>query len=187
MGRSTVDLVEYSPAWAQAFAIERPRVAEVFGSSVVAIEHIGSTAVPGLVAKPTIDIAVGLNEIAALFPNVGALEALGYEFRPEARFNDTHWFLRRIEDDERTHHLHVVELPHPDWDEWISLRDYLRASPGARDRYAAEKRRLAALHYANRRAYVEAKTTIVRQLLAEASAHGQPPPSGRVASQNGGQ
>jgi GrpB-like predicted nucleotidyltransferase (UPF0157 family) len=169
MGRSTVDLVGYSPEWEVEFRRERQRLAAIFGSSAQSIEHIGSTAVPGLVAKPTIDVAVGLDDITVLFGKVPDLEASGYEFRPEAKFHDQHWFLRRIVGDERTHHLHVIQLPHPDWDEWLSFRDYLRASQEAAHRYASEKMRLADLFYAERGKYVHAKTAIVRELLAEAT------------------
>lgn len=174
MGRSTVDLVEHSPRWAEEFQAERRRLVSVFGTTARAIEHVGSTAVPGLVAKPTIDIAVALDDMTVLRGRVAELEALGYELRPQAAMHGRHQFLRRIEGDERTHHLHVVQVPVPNWDEWIALRDYLRSEPDAAHRYGVEKRRLAELYHSDRNRYVEAKTPIIQQLLGEALA----PPGG---------
>ena len=166
MGRRTVDLVEYSPAWAEDFLRERDALAAALGPAALVIEHIGSTAVPGLIAKPTIDIAVGVRTIDELRPRRADLEALGYEWR--AGFHEAHQFLRKIVGDERTHHLHVIVWPSDEFDKWIAFRDYLRASPAAAAAYAQAKRDLAARHYTDRGAYVEGKTDIVRRLLAEA-------------------
>lgn len=166
MGRRTVDLVEYAAEWRLDFERERAALAGALGSTALAIEHIGSTAVPGLVAKPTIDIVIGVAAIDDLAPCRERLEALGYEWR--AGFHHDHVFLRKIVGDERTHHLHVIVYPSDEFNEWIAFRDYLRANPEAAQVYADEKRRLAARFYADRGPYVEAKTTIVRRLLDEA-------------------
>lgn len=167
MGRSTVDLVEYSAEWPLEFARERSALAGVLGETALVIEHIGSTAVPGLVAKPTIDIAIGVAAVDELVPHRESLKRLGYEWR--TGFHEDHLFLRKIVGGERTHHLHVIVYPSPEFDEWVAFRDYLRASPEAARAYADEKRELAERFHEDRGAYVEAKTGIVRRLLDDAS------------------
>jgi GrpB-like predicted nucleotidyltransferase (UPF0157 family) len=168
VGRSTVDLYEYDPSWPRRFELARADLVEACGALVVAIHHIGSTAVPGLIAKPTIDIALVVSSIEDFVANVVAVERLGYEYRPTAQFHEEHLFLRRIEDDERTHHLHVISRTCRDLDDWLVLRDHLIRDPEAARRYAAVKRAAAHRHYANRGAYVEEKTPIVAELLEEA-------------------
>jgi GrpB-like predicted nucleotidyltransferase (UPF0157 family) len=170
MGLHTVDVTPYDPAWPGAFAAERTRLAAIFGPSARVIEHIGSTAVPGLPAKPTIDIAVGFDDLADFHRGREATRHFGYEYRPAAAFYDGHLFYRKVRDGERTHHLHVLRLPSADLDEYLALRSYLREHPEAARRYADTKHRLAAEHYNDRRAYVAAKTAIITDLLAEAHA-----------------
>ena len=168
MGRVTVDLCEYDAAWAHQYEAARRELEYTLGDLVVAIHHIGSTAVPGLIAKPTIDIALVVSSIDGFIGSVDAVERLGYEYRPTATFDDDHLFLRRIEDDERTHHLHVISTLCPDLDDWLDFRDLLRRDPSAARRYADVKRALADRYYTDRGTYVEAKTPIIEQLLAEA-------------------
>lgn len=163
VGRRTVDLVEYSPDWEEDFRQERARLAEVFGPVALVIEHIGSTAVPGMVAKPTIDIAVGVAKIEAVTEVREALERLGYELR--SGFHANHRVLRKIKNDERTHHLHVVAYPSEEFNRWIAFRDHLRESDDAAREYAEVKRELAERYHNNRGAYVEAKTEVVERLL----------------------
>jgi GrpB-like predicted nucleotidyltransferase (UPF0157 family) len=167
VGRSTVDLYDYDPSWPERFESARADLLEACGALVVAVHHIGSTAVPGLIAKPTIDIALVVSSIGGFVANVGAVERLGYEYRPAAKFHDEHLFLRRIEGDERTHHLHVLGDTCRDLDDWLAFRDYLRSEPDAARRYANVKIAAAERHYADRGAYVEAKTPIVTELLDE--------------------
>ena len=171
MGRRTVDLVEYSEDWPRQFERERAALADALGPTALAIEHIGSTAVPGMIAKPTIDIAVGVANIDDLPPHRSALEALGYEWR--TGFHADHVFLRKIVGDERTHHLHVIVWPSAEFDQWILFRDHLRTSPAAATEYAAVKRELAARFYSDRGAYVEAKSEVVRRLLSVAQPGGK--------------
>jgi GrpB-like predicted nucleotidyltransferase (UPF0157 family) len=154
--------------WSTQFAEAERELAAALGDLVVGVHHIGSTAVAGLVAKCTIDIALEVRSIAEFVDAVPVLEALGYEYRPASWFDDEHAFLRRIRGDERTHHLHVVAEGHAAVEDWIDLRNWLRTNPDAVRRYADVKRRLAETHYADRSAYVDGKTAIIQQLLAEA-------------------
>ena len=167
MGRRTVDLYDYDTEWPTKFADAQRELVDALGDLVVDVHHIGSTAVPGLVAKSTIDIALEVRSIAEFVDAVPEFEALGYEYRPTSWFDDGHAFLRRIRGDERTHHLHVVVQGHAAVADWLDFRDWLRANPDAAQRYADVKRQLAEVHYADRYAYVDAKTAIIEQLLAE--------------------
>jgi GrpB-like predicted nucleotidyltransferase (UPF0157 family) len=104
---------------------------------------MGSTAVPGLAAKPVIDVSVGLRRLE-LSPNqIAAVEALGYEYLGENGLPGR-LFFRRSEGGRRTHHLHVVEMDGKHWHRHRAFRDYLRSHPNEAGRYAAEKLRLAA-------------------------------------------
>ncbi len=168
MGRRTVDLYEYDAEWSTQFADAEHELVAALGDLVVGVHHIGSTAVPGLVAKCTIDIALEVRSMAEFVDAVPEFEALGYEYRSTSWFDDGHAFLRRIRGDERTHHLHVVVQGHAAVDEWLDFREWLRANPDAARRYGDVKRRLAEVHYADRYAYVDGKTAIIEQLLADA-------------------
>ena len=168
VGRRTVDLVEHDAQWAAQFADVERELTAALGEIVVGVHHIGSTAVPGLVAKCTIDVALEVRSIAEFMEAIPELEALGFEYRPTSWFDHDHAFLGRIRVDERTHHLHVVAEGYAGVSDWLDFRDWLRANPDAVRRYAVVKRRLAEVHYADRRAYVDGKTAIVEQLLAEA-------------------
>src|SRR5262245_28537172 len=164
----TVQLVPYHPEWARAFLEERSQLHEALQAIGCQIEHVGSTAVPGLPAKPILDIAVGLPALTSLDAIITVLARAGYLYRGDAGEQGGHIFVRESAPLIRTHHVHVVELGGPQWKAYLDLRDFLRGSHEARDTYSAEKHALAELHSSDRDAYTEAKDPIVRRLLAEA-------------------
>ncbi len=145
-------LVEWDPAWPARAAEEAGLVRVALGA--VAVEHIGSTAVPGLVAKPVLDLLAGLRPLD-IAPGVPAMEALGYEYLGEYGIPGREFF--RKGGDERTHHVHAVELGGPLCEGHLAFRDYLRARPDEAERYAAAKRELAAAAGGDWDAYVDAK------------------------------
>ena len=167
--RGIVRLAPPDAAWADAFESERTRLAEALAGIAYAIHHVGSTSVPGLTAKPILDLAMGVDEADALVVRP-PLEALGYEYRGDGGDDGGHLFVLLSAPQVRTHHLHVVRTGDPQLPRWLRLRDHLRVSASARERYARAKRDLAARHPDDRRAYTEGKTAIIRALLAEASA-----------------
>ena len=138
-----LEVVAYDPAWPQLYEEEAARVGAALGEDVVAIEHMGSTAVPGLAGKPVIDVSVGLRRPELSMEQVAAVEALGYEYLGENGLPGR-LFFRRSEGGKRTHHLHVVEVDGEHWHRHRAFRDYLRSHPDEAGRYAAEKLRLAA-------------------------------------------
>jgi GrpB-like predicted nucleotidyltransferase (UPF0157 family) len=159
-----IELREYDPSWARTFASERLRLTGVFDGRAVAIEHIGSTSVPDLCAKPIVDILVGMQELDLSDDEIAAMETLGYEYMGEFGLAGRLFFRKG---DPRTHNVHVVEHGGEHWERHITFRDALRGDPEERRRYDAFKRRLAAEGHA-REVYTELKTPFIREVEARA-------------------
>lgn len=162
-----VVLMPYQPRWPSEFAQEKQRLLELFPREFVEIEHFGSTAVPGMAAKPIIDMLAGVRTLDATDSLLESLLRNGYTTSREfnAMLKDRKW-LMRAEGGRRTHHLHVVEFGGRQWRDRLRFRDLLRASPGLASSYAALKERLAATYRFDREAYTEAKTEFVVAALA---------------------
>ncbi len=164
-GQPPIVIEAYDPAWPAMFAAEREALAGALAPWLVGgIEHIGSTAVPDLAAKPIIDIMAGVADLPSSRPAIEALKPLSYcyfDFEPER----LHWFCKPS-DQERTHHLHLVPFENPLWVERLAFRDRLRSDAAARAAYLDLKRRLAAAHRDDREAYTAAKTGFILSLLA---------------------
>lgn len=154
-----ITIAEYDPAWPRMFEQERERICADCGPDVfVAFEHAGSTAVPGLAAKPVIDISACVRSLDDAAPLVPKLEAMGYVYQkwtesPIREFSDEgtpfrRYFTRDV-DGVRRYQLHIVEAGHPWARDHLLFRDYLRAHPEAVREYAGLKRRLAAEYNAN--------------------------------------
>jgi GrpB-like predicted nucleotidyltransferase (UPF0157 family) len=163
-----IEIVAYDPAWPARFAEEQACIAEVLGAYATAIEHVGSTSVPGLAAKPIIDVAVELYEIEALAGRLAELEDLGYAWDGDTFLPGRHDFHKPPEATTfqgRTHALHVYELGHPDFIDVIGFRDHLRAHPEAAREYEALKREIAASGTVGMD-YTIAKTDFIERCLA---------------------
>jgi len=165
----TVELVAYRPEWAEAFREERIRLGRALSRLRCRVEHVGSTAVPGLLAKPILDIAVGIAAGQAVEGVIAALRGLSYEYRGDAGAEGGHVLVRGPEPLVRTHHVHVVDLGGAQWTSYLRFRDLLRRDPDARERYSTAKAALARRSPADREAYTASKDAIVHRLLAEAS------------------
>ena len=161
-----VEVVEHDPSWAARFEEERPQLAEIFDGRAVAIEHIGSTSVPGLCAKPIVDILVGLRELELSEAEIEAMEGLGYEYLGEFGVPGRLYFRKG---EPRTHHVHVVAHGDDHWKRHLAFRDALRSNPEERRRYDELKRRLAAEGH-SREAYSELKTPFIREVEARTRA-----------------
>jgi len=160
-----VALEAYNNAWPAMFVAERDRLLGLLPLSFIDIEHIGSTAVPGLVAKPIIDMLAGVESMVMARSLGGVLLEAGYTTSAEfnATLRDRQWFMRWA-DGHRTHHLHVVVHRSPAWTQRLRFRDALRVDPVLAARYAALKAELAVLHPSDREAYTAAKATFVRSV-----------------------
>lgn len=159
-----VRLAEWTPRWAELFAQESERLRGALVDLAEAIEHYGSTSVPGLVAKPVLDILVGGPQATDPGPYMAALAPLGYDYAAHAGVPEHLVFGRGPA---RTHLVHVVRYGGGAWQRGLAFRDALRADPGLRDTYAALKRELAQRHGGERDVYTAAKSGFVEQVLAD--------------------
>ena len=162
-------IVDYDPRWPELFRQEAEQIRRVLGEErVVAIEHFGSTAVPGLAAKPIVDILIGVHSLAEVRCAIPVLAELGYAFWYENPDKDRMFFVKGLPPNgPRTDHLHVVEADSPLW-ERLLFRDYLRAHPDEAQRYAALKRDLAVRFPNDRERYTDAKTDYIAGVTAKA-------------------
>lgn len=165
---ATVVLSDYDPHWPERYEYERDRILRALGERVVAIEHIGSTAVPGLGAKPIIDIMVAVRSLADDLPKcVELLARLGYEFVPRPDFKDSYFFAHGAWGPS-TRHLHLTEYGSAFWRDKLLFRDFLRVHSDTAAEYFALKCSLAAQHAANRAAYTDAKSSYIRSVVNRA-------------------
>jgi GrpB-like predicted nucleotidyltransferase (UPF0157 family) len=161
-----VEIVEYDPAWPGRFIDQQDKVSAVLAPWLAGpVEHIGSTSVPGLEAKPVIDMLAPVRSLEEAQDAVGVLEADGWLFWPDDPCRHYRlWFLRP-RPAARTHHLHVIEHDHPDARALLGFRDALRADQELRREYARLKKGLADRHRDNRNAYTNAKSEFVGRVL----------------------
>jgi GrpB-like predicted nucleotidyltransferase (UPF0157 family) len=164
-----IEIVDYQSTWPEAFRKHERAIAEALGDTALRIEHIGSTSVPGLAAKPIIDILVVVSDSAGEGSYLPHLEAAGYELRVREPDFHQHRMLRTAA---RDVHVHVYSHRSPEIERLLTFRDRLRASPEARQFYAETKRELAKVPWADMDAYAEAKTEAVEHVLADAGEAG---------------
>ena len=168
---AAVELVPYDPAWPGRFRAESERLGRVLSRWLVApVEHTGSTAVPGLVAKPVIDIMAPVSSLEASRDAIAAAATLGY-LHAAYRDDVMHWFCKPSPR-HRTHHLHLVPHGSRTWSDRLLFRDRLRRDATLRRDYARLKRTLAATHRNDRDAYSAAKGPFIEGVLTEARAAG---------------
>jgi GrpB-like predicted nucleotidyltransferase (UPF0157 family) len=164
-----VHIVDYDPTWPARFDSERQLLLAVLEPWLAGpIEHVGSTAVPGLRAKPIIDIMAPVRSLESSRPAIDAVAALHYRYFPY-RPDTMHWFCKPSPE-ARTHHLHLIPVGSPLWAERLAFRDYLRGHPETAAEYAALKERLAEQHRFDREAYTDAKLPFIQGVLAIARA-----------------
>lgn len=167
-----VRLGPYDPDWPARYAEEAELLRHTLGGSLIAIEHVGSTAVPDLAAKPVIDILAAVRSLDE-FPEVMArLEGIGYVYTPESEADDpSRRVFRKGPPDPtrfRTHHLHVTEHGGYYWRRLIAFRDHLRSHPEDAAAYLALKQDLATRHAADPARYTREKRDFVREIEKKA-------------------
>ncbi|MGE5830738.1 MAG: GrpB family protein [Micromonosporaceae bacterium] len=162
-----VRLEPYHADWPARFEREAAAIRAAIGDWITGgIHHIGSTAVPGLIAKPIIDIQVGVADLASSRPCIAVLAELDYQYAPY-RAEEMHWFCKP-DPRHRTHHLHLVPTGSPRFLDTLALRDYLREHPHAAAEYVALKQDLAARFTHDREAYTDGKAELVARLTRAA-------------------
>ena len=163
----TVVVREYDARWPALYASEAARLTTAVAPLTVRLEHSGSTAVPGLAAKPIVDLLAGVEPDAPLAPVVAAIAAAGYVHRGEQGIAGREFFRRG---EPRSYHLHLTTIGSQFWRDQRDFRDWLRARRDDRDAYAALKRELAARYPFDREAYIDGKTDFVVAVLSRARA-----------------
>lgn len=169
----TILIVEYDPEWPEHYRRHEKRIREALGSGALLIEHTGSTSVPGLAAKPIIDITMAVPDSADEDSYVAPLEAAGYSLH----IREPHWFEHRLfKDSGATVHLHVFSKGCSEINRMLMFRDWLRQNSSDRQLYVKTKRELAQQEWARGQDYADAKTSVISEILERASkAAGAPP------------
>jgi len=160
-----VTLREYDSRWTEWFARERQRIRHALGERVLLLEHVGSTSVPGLIAKPRIDIVLAVRDPGDEAAYAPGLEAAGYALR----IREPDWHQHRLFNGPDVEvNLHVFADGSPEITRMLRFRDRLRRHPDERERYAAAKRELAARCWDHMQDYADAKTEVVEAILERA-------------------
>lgn len=155
----------YDPTWPARFEQERAALEDAIGAWIVGgIHHVGSTAVPGLDAKPIVDILAGVRDLEESRACFDPLAQLGYMYAPHLP-DEMHWFCKP-HPSRRTHHLHLVPTGSKRYRDELAFRDRLREDPQIAEDYLALKRRLASRFANDREAYTDAKSAFVSRVLA---------------------
>ncbi len=162
---SPIVISTYQPNWPELFDQEAAVIQNLIGSYITIIEHIGSTAVPGLAAKPIIDMLIGINRLSDSPLFIPPLQKLGYIYVPEHEVDlPERRYLYKQERGEDTFHLHMVEPQSDFFCRHLAFRDYLRTHPEAVGEYAALKIRLAGEFGSDRSGYTDAKTDFIHSI-----------------------
>jgi len=167
-----IRIVEPDPAWPDAARAELDRLAAALGPVAVRLEHVGSTAVPGLAAKPIVDLQLSVASLEPFAAYGETLARLGYLFAPDPEMPDYHFFGKPPERP-RTHHLHVCEAGRDPERRHLAVRDFLRAHPEEAARYAELKRAVAERHPQDRLGYITGKARYIAELEARALRWGE--------------
>ena len=166
----TIIIANYKPEWPKLFEAEKSLILNAITPWVESIEHIGSTAVPNLAAKPVIDIMIGARSLAEADAYcIKRLEDLGYTYVPEyeQQMPDRRFFRKNNKENAATHRVHLVEVNSEFWDRHLLFRDYLRQHPEAAQEYEQLKRTLAE-KFTDTNAYADAKTNFIKSIEAKA-------------------
>lgn len=160
-------VVAYDPTWPQTFKTAKAQILQAVAPHVQSVHHVGSTSVPGLAAKPIIDILVGVCDWTEARAAIAPLQRIGWEFRGPRGILRRHYFAIRLPDGRRTHHLHMLELTSTHYADMLAFRNHLRTHPAAANQYATLKRRLATRPEPHPGAYQQSKAPFIHRILCE--------------------
>ncbi|MFX1537868.1 MAG: GrpB family protein [Promethearchaeota archaeon] len=160
--RGIVKLSPYSSKWVEVYSKEKLQLETVIGDHVLEIQHIGSTSIPGMIAKPIIDIAVAVHDFREAFKCVELLKDLEYEYKGEFGIPKRHFF---VKGNPRIFHLHMLEISSQEWKNHQFFRDFLIQHPNKAEEYAELKILLARQFSTDRDAYTEGKASFIEKIL----------------------
>jgi GrpB-like predicted nucleotidyltransferase (UPF0157 family) len=168
-------MTPYQRSWVAIFEREAGILRQTLGGNALRIEHIGSTSIPGMIAKPVIDIMVAVHSLPQAVELVPLLDALGYLYRAHDTVPERMFFAKESAPEVRTHHLNLTELSSSFWVNQLAFRDYLRANDQAAAEYAELKGDIAARYAQTKVLDPESKTPFVNRVLALAEREGKSP------------
>ncbi len=160
--KGMVRLVAFDPQWKQLYEEEKACLAEVLGSTILDIQHIGSTSIPGMPAKPIIDIAIAIADFEEARLCIPLVAGLGYEYKGEFGIPHRHYF---VKGDPRLFHVHMSEINGFEWQNTLLFRDYLCQHAEMATEYAELKAQLALKYPQDRTAYLDGKTAFVERVI----------------------
>lgn len=165
-GKMPVEVIlkEYNPDWINQFEIEKKLIQQTLQQPSILIEHIGSTSVIGLLAKPIIDIAIGVQKLHEAESFIEPLSTINYEYVPKADFPNRLFFRKGLWR-QGTHHLHIYDQSSEEWSNYLLFRNYLRAHPQKMQEYAELKKKLAHLHAEDRAIYTKLKAPFIQSII----------------------
>ena len=166
--RGTVKLIPHQEEWDQNAKEMIGILFELLNDAAIDIQHVGSTAIQSIHAKPILDIAVGVGELNDILPYIELLKQHGIIYRGEYVKGQMLFVMGDFQNDTRTHHIHVVKWREMEWDHYISFRDYLNTYPEKAMIYDECKKKLAAQFPDDRKSYTEGKQGLIECLLREA-------------------
>jgi GrpB-like predicted nucleotidyltransferase (UPF0157 family) len=165
-----IQVVPHDPGWRREFEAEAARISQALGNVVVRLHHIGSTAIPGISAKPIIDLLLEVEDVALLDGWSSALEALGYEVMGEFGIPGRRYFRKNDAAGIRTHQVHAFRVNSTDVERHLAFRDYMITHPQEAQAYASLKEGLAKEHPDDIQAYMDGKASFIKEHEAKAMA-----------------
>lgn len=163
-----VEVISYQSSWLEAFEEEKQALSRVLGQLDYNIHHIGSTSVPGLAAKPVIDLLIEINNLSLIDQLGEGFQALGYHIMGEHGIKGRRFFMKDT-DGKRSHHIHAFERGENDVVRHLAFRDYLKVHPKAKQDYSDLKQKLAKKHPTNMEAYIEGKSPWIKEHESKAN------------------
>lgn len=166
MTNPQIYLSEHNPEWENQFNYEKKRIINAIGNELIEIEHIGSTSIPRLIAKPIIDLMVGISDLDDVAKLITPLARIEFEYVPKPELVDRYFF-RKGEWGKGTAHLHICEMNGVEWTEKLLFRDYLRLHPSVASEYAFLKDELARYAF-DRTTYTLKKEPFIKDIIEKA-------------------
>lgn len=163
--KGTVKVLPHQDVWHSNFEKEKELILSLHNKYIKDVEHVGSTSVPNMPAKPIIDINIGIDNFYNASKLIKSLSKIGYEFRREPR--RFQWLFVKVNKDEETHYLKVLRYKGKYWNEYQTLKKNLTTDKKAFERYKKLKLKLAVTHSIDRKAYTKSKSSLIRDILGK--------------------
>jgi GrpB-like predicted nucleotidyltransferase (UPF0157 family) len=165
LSKGVLQFFPYNPIWKKLFEEEQEQIQFAIGNYILDIQHIGSTSIPGIIAKPILDTGIAVNNFEAATVCIKPLEKMGYIYNGESGIPRRHWFAKG---EPTTHHIHILEIDSQNWKNHLIFRDYLRQNPKIAKQYTDLKIRLLKQFNGERDAYQNGKKPFIEEVLKQA-------------------